>query len=301
MTEDIDELGPVDWIVVEFPGSKFNGEIAPALGDLVERGIVRVLDLLLLKKDMDGSLEAYELSDLDDSEIGELRSYETELAMLLSEDDVDAVAAVIDSGSTAAVLIWENTWAAPFASATRRAGGQLVASGRIPVQALLAAIETDEEVGAWHAFSSQTFAPSSGDRTRPGRAYRHHGRHGGGGGTCSPTPHRSARRSAGRPQGPAALKTQGTGSERARIPAPQPHTERRATSVTRSMTLSEAPIEAGRSQRYTEADRHRPGGGSRGGYCRCRRSCGRGQGAEGQGDGNRGERGGNSSRHFQGP
>ncbi|EKT77971.1 hypothetical protein WSS_A35022 [Rhodococcus opacus M213] len=74
MTEDIDELGPVDWIVVEFPGSKFNGEIAPALGDLVERGIVRVLDLLLLKKDMDGSLEAYELSDLDDSEIGELRS-----------------------------------------------------------------------------------------------------------------------------------------------------------------------------------------------------------------------------------
>ncbi len=97
---------------------------------------------------MDGSLEAYELSDLDDSEIGELRSYETELAMLLSEDDVDAVAAAIDPGSTAAVLVWENTWAAPFASATRRAGGQLVASGRIPVQALLAAIESDEEVGA---------------------------------------------------------------------------------------------------------------------------------------------------------
>ncbi|WP_054246529.1 DUF6325 family protein [Rhodococcus opacus] len=148
MTEEIDELGPVDWIVVEFPGGKFNGEIAPALGDLVERGIVHVLDLLLLRKDMDGSLEAYELSDLDDSEIGELRSYETELAMLLSEDDVDAVAAAIDPGSTAAVLVWENTWAAPFASATRRAGGQLVASGRIPVQALLAAIETDEEVGA---------------------------------------------------------------------------------------------------------------------------------------------------------
>ena len=148
MTEEIDELVPVDWIVVEFPGGKFNGEIAPALGDLVERGIVRVLDLLLLRKDMDGSLEAYELTDLDDSEIGELRSYETELAMLLSEDDVDAVAAAIDPGSTAAVLVWENTWAAPFASATRRAGGQLVASGRIPVQALLAAIETDEEVGA---------------------------------------------------------------------------------------------------------------------------------------------------------
>lgn len=147
MTEEIDELGPVDWIVVEFPGSKFNGEIAPALGGLVERGIVRVLDLLLLKKDTDGSLEAYELSDLDDSEIGELRSYETELAMLLSEDDAEAVAAAIDPGSTAAVLVWENTWAAPFAAATRRAGGQLVASGRIPVQALLAAIEADEEEG----------------------------------------------------------------------------------------------------------------------------------------------------------
>lgn len=147
MTEEIDELGPVDWIVVEFPGSKFKGEIAPTLDDLVERGVVRVLDLLLLKKDTDGSLEAFELADLDDSEIGELRSYEAELAMLLSEDDVEAVAAAVDPGSTAALLVWENSWAAPFASAVRRAGGQLVASGRIPVQALLAAIEADEEEG----------------------------------------------------------------------------------------------------------------------------------------------------------
>lgn len=153
MTEEIDELGPVDWIVVEFPGSKFKGEIAPALSDLVERGLVRVLDLLLLKKDTDGALEAFEIADLDDSEIGELRAYEAELAMLLSEADVEAVAAAVEPGSTAALLVWENTWAAPFASAVRRAGGQLVASGRIPVQALLAAIEadeaeTDETVGA---------------------------------------------------------------------------------------------------------------------------------------------------------
>jgi hypothetical protein len=147
MTEDIDELGPVDWIVVEFPGSKFTGEIAPALADLVERGIVRVLDLLLLRKDADGDLEAFEIADLDDSEIGELRSYEAELAMLLSEDDVAAVGAAIEPGSTAALLVWENVWAAPFASAARRAGGQLVASGRIPVQALLAAIEEDDAVG----------------------------------------------------------------------------------------------------------------------------------------------------------
>ena len=141
----LDELGPVDWIVVEFPGSRFNGEIAPALRDLVDRGVVRVLDLLILKKDADGSIEAFELSDLDDSEIGELRSHEARLAMLLSEDDVTAVAAAIEPGSSAAVLVWENTWAAPFGSAVRRSGGQLVASGRIPIQALLAAVELEDD------------------------------------------------------------------------------------------------------------------------------------------------------------
>ena len=143
--ENVDELGPVDWIVVEFPGSRFNGEIAPALRDLVDRDLVRVLDLLVLKKDADGTLEAFELSDLDHAEIGELRKYESELAMLLSEDDVTAVAAAIEPGSSAAVLVWENIWAAPFASAVRHSGGQLVASGRIPIQALLAAIEADED------------------------------------------------------------------------------------------------------------------------------------------------------------
>ena len=146
MNDTIDELGPVDWIVVEFPGSKFNGEIAPALQDLVGRKLIRVLDLLLLKKDEDGSLEAFEVSDLDPSEVGELRSYEAELAMLLSEDDVAAVGAAVEPGSSAAVLVWENLWAAPFASAVRHSGGQLVASGRIPIQAILAAIEADDEL-----------------------------------------------------------------------------------------------------------------------------------------------------------
>jgi hypothetical protein len=141
----VDELGPVDWIVVEFPGSRFNGEIVPALLDLVERDLIRVLDLLVLKKDDDGSLEAFELSDLDEGEIGELRTFESELAMLLSEEDVTSLAAAIEPGSSAGVLVWENIWAAPFGSAVRRAGGQLVASGRIPTQALLAAIEADEQ------------------------------------------------------------------------------------------------------------------------------------------------------------
>ena len=142
---DVDVLGPVDWIVVEFPGSRFKGEIAPVLSDLVERDLVRVLDLVVLKKDEDGTLEAFELSDLEESEIGGLRAHETELALLLSEEDVMAVSAAIEPGSSAAVLVWENKWAAPFGSAVRRAGGQLVASGRIPVQAILAAIEADTD------------------------------------------------------------------------------------------------------------------------------------------------------------
>lgn len=144
LPEELDELGPVDWIVVEFPGSHFKGEIAPALNDLVSRGIVRVLDLLLIRKQEDESLDFFELSDLDESEIGSLRAYETALATLLSEEDVEAVAAAVEPGSTAALLVWENSWAAPFASAVRRAGGQLAATGRIPVQAILAAIEADE-------------------------------------------------------------------------------------------------------------------------------------------------------------
>lgn len=143
MTTAVDELGPVDWIVVEFPGSKFNGQIAPALATLVERGIVRVLDLVVLKKADDGSIDAYELSDLDGSELGDLRSYEAELAMLLSEGDVVSIAEAVEPGSSAAVLVWENSWAVPFASAVRQCGGQLVSSGRIPVQALLGVLDDD--------------------------------------------------------------------------------------------------------------------------------------------------------------
>lgn len=144
-SETLDELGPVDWIVVEFPGSRFNGEIAPTLMDLVERGIIRILDLLMIRKDEDGSFEAFEISDLDEGEIGGIRDYETEMANLLSQEDVESVSAAVEPGSTAALLVWENTWAAPFGSAVRHAGGQLVASGRIPVQAILAAIEADLE------------------------------------------------------------------------------------------------------------------------------------------------------------
>jgi len=144
--EDLDELGPVDYLVVEFPADKanFSGEMASELSALVKRGAVRVLDLLFLKKDPDGSVEGFESHEFDDSELGELRALESELAMLLAEEDVEAIGAALEPGSVAAVLVWENVWAAPFASAVRRSGGQLVTSGRIPIQALVAAIEADE-------------------------------------------------------------------------------------------------------------------------------------------------------------
>jgi len=144
---NVDVLGPVDYLVVEFPADKanFSGEIAGELRSLVDRELVRVLDLLLLRKDADGSVEAAELNEAQESEVGELLALEADLAMLLAEDDVVSIGAALEPGSYAAVLVYENRWAAPFGAAVRRAGGQLVANGRIPTQALLAAIEADEQ------------------------------------------------------------------------------------------------------------------------------------------------------------
>jgi hypothetical protein len=143
--QTIDELGPVDYLVVEFPGSQFKGEILPELVDLVQRGIVRVLDLVMIKKSADGSYEAFEFGDPDVGPLGEIRELERQLADLLSEEDVVAVAETLEPGSTAALLVYENLWAAPFASAVRRAGGVLVSDGRIPIQSLIAALAADVE------------------------------------------------------------------------------------------------------------------------------------------------------------
>ena len=140
----LDELGPVDYLVVEFPAgaSNFTGEMAAELLALVDSGTIRVIDILILTKDEDGSIEAMELSDVED--LGPLQALEAELAELLAEEDVAHLAAAMDPGSTAGVLIWENLWAAKFASAARRSGGQLIANGRIPIQAIIASIEADE-------------------------------------------------------------------------------------------------------------------------------------------------------------
>jgi Family of unknown function (DUF6325) len=140
---DVDELGPVDYLVVEFPAgaSHFTGEMAKEIGKLVDVKIIRVLDLLILQKDEDGSIDAVEINDLE--ELDDLRVAETQLADLLAYDDVVNLANAMEPGTTAGVLVWENSWAAPFASAARRSGGQLIASGRIPIQAIAAALEID--------------------------------------------------------------------------------------------------------------------------------------------------------------
>ena len=140
----LDELGPVDYLVVEFPAgaSNFTGEMARELLALVDAGTIRVIDILILTKNEDGTVDATELSDVEG--LGELAKVEAELAELLAEEDVEHLAAAMEPGSTAGVLIWENLWAAPFASAARRSGGQLIANGRIPIQAIIASIEADE-------------------------------------------------------------------------------------------------------------------------------------------------------------
>ena len=143
LDSELDVLGPVDYLVVEFPADKadFSGEMAAELTALVDRELVRVLDLLILRKDADGSVEAVELHELDDSKVGELLALEAELGMLLAAEDIEAIGLAIEPGSVAAVLVYENSWAGPFGSAVRRSGGQMIANGRIPTQALLAAIE----------------------------------------------------------------------------------------------------------------------------------------------------------------
>jgi hypothetical protein len=145
MTErTLDELGPVDYLVVEFPAGEqnFTGKAAAELLRLHDAGIVRVMDLVIVGKADDGTVMAQELADLDD--LGDFARLEAELAETLAEEDVLGLAHVMQPGSVGAILVYENLWAAPFGAAVRHAGGQLLANGRIPVQAIIAAVEADE-------------------------------------------------------------------------------------------------------------------------------------------------------------
>jgi Family of unknown function (DUF6325) len=140
----LDELGPVDYAIVEFPAgaTNFTGEMATELVALTDSGTIRLIDVLILAKDEAGAVEAKELSDI--GELGDLQALEAQLAELLAAEDVEHLAAAMEPGSIGGVLIWENLWAAPFASAARRSGGQLIANGRIPIQAIIASIEADQ-------------------------------------------------------------------------------------------------------------------------------------------------------------
>ena len=137
------EMGPIDYLLVEWPGRQPNGEVAPHLVDLVDRGLIRILDLAFVAKDEDGTVAGLELSDLGDG-AAELEVFEGASSGLLSDDDLSEAAAALEPGTSAAILVFENTWAAPFAAAVRRSGGQLVASGRIPVDDVLAALDAAE-------------------------------------------------------------------------------------------------------------------------------------------------------------
>ena len=136
-------MGPIDYIVVEWPGKQPTGEAAPLLVDLVDRGLIRILDLAFIAKGDDGSVAGVELSDLG-NQVEELKVFEGASSGLLGDDDVAAAGEALEPGTSAALLVYENVWAAPFATAVRKSGGQLVASGRIPVQAIVAALDAAE-------------------------------------------------------------------------------------------------------------------------------------------------------------
>jgi uncharacterized protein DUF6325 len=140
-------MGPIDFLLIEWPGRQPTGEAVPLLVDLVDRGLIRILDLVFIAKAEDGSVAGLEIADLG-QEVEELKVFEGASSGLLSEDDTTEAAAALDPGTSAALMVFENRWAAPFASALRRSGAQLVASGRIPVQAVLAALEAAEEAEA---------------------------------------------------------------------------------------------------------------------------------------------------------
>ncbi len=140
MSSDV-EIGPIDYIVVEFPGNKMTGEAFPILVDLVDRGIVRILDLVFIRKELDGSVSGLAIADFDrDGEL-DLAVFEGASSGLIDETDIQEAGGILEPGSSAGILVYENTWAGPFAAAVRRAGGQLVASGRIPLEELLETLD----------------------------------------------------------------------------------------------------------------------------------------------------------------
>ena len=139
---DMTEMGPIDYLVVEWPERQPNGEAAPLLVDLVDRGVIRILDLAFIRKDESGAVSAIETADVE--AIVGLEELLGASSGLLDGEDFSEAGEALEPGTSAALLVYENTWAAPFATAVRRSGGQLVATGRIPVQAVVGALDAAE-------------------------------------------------------------------------------------------------------------------------------------------------------------
>ena len=144
VAEQLDEMGPVDYVLIEFPDGQPKGQAAPLLLDLVDRGLIRILDLMFISKDADGTTTAVEIADIDGDGAPDFMVFEGASSGLLSEEDKDEAGNAMEPDTAALLLVFENRWAAPFAKAMREAGGQLVAFDRIPIQALLASIEAAE-------------------------------------------------------------------------------------------------------------------------------------------------------------
>ena len=143
--ERIEEMGPVDYVVLAWPHRQPKGDVAPMILDLVDRGIIRILDIAFITKDADGEVAGVEVDALED-DAGKFREFHGASSGLLGDDDLQDAAAALEPGTSAAVLVWENRWAAPIAVALRRSGGELVATGRVPIQAIVASLDATESV-----------------------------------------------------------------------------------------------------------------------------------------------------------
>ena len=147
MTDEVDALGPIDYLVVEFPGNKMTGDGLQELVSLTDRGIIRILDLVFVRKDADGSVSGLAVADLDGDGELDLAVFEGSSSGLLDEDDITEASAVLEPNCSAGILLYENRWAAPFVAALRRGGAELVASGRIPADEFIEALDAAEARG----------------------------------------------------------------------------------------------------------------------------------------------------------